>query len=550
MNKRPSALRVGLVLDGPEVPAWQAAAVETVLRSRSSEVALLAIEEEAPPATAGRAESGGLLYRLFKRLDRRLLGPRPHPHTPRSLSSLSSDLPTLRFRRESADGEVEFSMADVAALREAELDVLVNLGKQPLPTQLADVSRYGLWFLRHGGNSTEESLVGFWEVLRRQKVCRTELWALREPSGPELTLASTYTATHPLSPEKTRGRVFWKAGALIARELERLQALGSERYFEAALPGEGDAGQAAAAAMVAPGNLRMAWSAAGHGLRYLGRKLEATFFTRQWVLLYRLGPEASKSLREYQMIVPPRDRFWADPHVVRRDDRHYVFFEEYPFATGKGVISLVVIDADGTRSTPVTVLERPYHLSYPFLLEWEGQLYMVPETAGNGTIEAYRCVKFPDQWELDSTLMSAVEHYDPTLLQHGGKWWLFVTGPAHEGAHENDELLLYYGESPIGDDWTRHPKNPIVSDARRARPAGPLFVEAGQLHRPSQDCTGGYGSGVRFNRVLKLNTEEYEEQEVAVVSGDPRRRIAGVHSFAMGDGIALFDAKWSRGRWQ
>ena len=39
----------------------------------------------------------------------------------------------------------------------------------------------------------------------------------------------------------------------------------------------------------------------------------------------------------------PADRFWADPHVVERDGRYWVFLEEWIYATQKGHIAVLEI---------------------------------------------------------------------------------------------------------------------------------------------------------------------------------------------------------------
>ncbi len=73
-----------------------------------------------------------------------------------------------------------------------------------------------------------------------------------------------------------------------------------------------------------------------------------------------------------EVIEPPKDSFLADPFVIARDGKNYVFVEEYPYREGKGVISVLEIDPDGRIGTVQRVLERPYHLSYPFVFEHEG----------------------------------------------------------------------------------------------------------------------------------------------------------------------------------
>src|SRR5205814_1175218 len=100
-------------------------------------------------------------------------------------------------------------------------------------------------------------------------------------------------------------------------------------------------------------------------------------------------------------LIPPKDRFWADPFPIKVEGRHYLFFEELPYATGKGHLCAIPVDANGAVGDAVKVLETDCHLSYPFPFEWENQLYMMPETGNRKTVEVYRCERFPDVWRLD-----------------------------------------------------------------------------------------------------------------------------------------------------
>src|SRR5206468_2586273 len=92
----------------------------------------------------------------------------------------------------------------------------------------------------------------------------------------------------------------------------------------------------------------------------------------QWILLFRFGEHPADSLRDFVPLVPPKDRFWADPHVIHRDGKYYVFLEELLFDAEKGHISVLVIDNNGVRGAPQKVLERDYHLSYPSVFEHAG----------------------------------------------------------------------------------------------------------------------------------------------------------------------------------
>ena len=119
-----------------------------------------------------------------------------------------------------------------------------------------------------------------------------------------------------------------------------------------------------------------------------------------------------------------RRRYFADPFVFEEGGAAYVFCEEYPYATGKGVISVFALDDEGNPGPPRVVLERPYHLSYPFVFRHDGAIWMMPESGQNRTLELYRADAFPFRWTLDRVLMSGVEIADATPFVWDGEWWL------------------------------------------------------------------------------------------------------------------------------
>ena len=82
---------------------------------------------------------------------------------------------------------------------------------------------------------------------------------------------------------------------------------------------------------------------------------------------------------------------------------------------------------NGPVGTPVPVLEEPYHLSYPFVFAREGAVWMVPESSINGTVDLYRATAFPGGWVKEATLLSGLTAGDVTLLEQGGRWWMFAT---------------------------------------------------------------------------------------------------------------------------
>lgn len=235
----------------------------------------------------------------------------------------------------------------------------------------------------------------------------------------------------------------------------------------------------------------------------------------QWCLLVGRGLDparAAPALAQLRPILPPADRFWADPFLCWQDGELHIFCEEYLRGSRHGRISLLRLDADlQPRGPSQPVLSEDRHLSYPFLFRWQGQLYMVPETARSGTIDLYRCTAFPLGWVREYSLIGGLEAADATLFEHAGRWWLFCAVRDRRG-HINEALHAFHADSPISRHWTPHAANPIVRDFARGRPGGSVWRDpAGRLLRPGQDCVPRYGQGLGLYLIDHLSPWQYRE---------------------------------------
>lgn len=257
---------------------------------------------------------------------------------------------------------------------------------------------------------------------------------------------------------------------------------------------------------------------AAEGLaRQVARRLYALCFHRpQWRVGWRrlAGPDLI-DLRHHPeggWIDLPDDgrRFYADPFAIARDGDVTLFVEEFDYRRGKGVISAVRFAADGPQGRPEPVLELETHLSYPFVFEADGQVWMIPESHASGTIDLYRATAFPRGWVHERVLVDGVVASDATLLHHGGRWWLFATVRAGGGSY-SDTLHLWHAPDFRGP-WTPHRHNPVLIDVGSARAAGAIVERDGALIRPVQDCRGGYGAALGLARILRLDEGGYAQQ--------------------------------------
>ena len=227
------------------------------------------------------------------------------------------------------------------------------------------------------------------------------------------------------------------------------------------------------------------------------------------------------------------------------------------FSVGRGHISVLTVDSQCNYDEAVPVIKHPYHMSYPFIFNYRDEMYMIPETGESGTIQLYRCVNFPYQWEFVKNLMEDVFAVDTNVMEVDGRWWMFTT--IRESDHTDclDQLQIFHADSPLSDQWQPHVNNPVSRDVRTARLAGEFFQHDGKLLRPSQNGSYHYGWGMKISEVVQLDEDEYIEKEVRAIEPGWHWSVIATHTFNQLNGMFASDARvlrprlmrWIRNRW-
>jgi hypothetical protein len=220
--------------------------------------------------------------------------------------------------------------------------------------------------------------------------------------------------------------------------------------------------------------------------------------------------------------------FVADPFMLRIQSLWYMFFEVLNAANKRGEIGYAV-SSDGLHwRYQHIVLREPFHLSYPYVFQWNEGIYMIPETLKANAIRIYRANSYPERWEFLADVIPGA-HADPSIFCFQNRWWLF----ASPVPHHQDTLLLYSAETPMGP-WKAHPCNPIIAGNKQiARPGGRVLPWENGLIRFTQDCYPTYGRQVRAFQIEELTLAVYREREVAqspvLVPGEFAWNAAGMH---------------------
>lgn len=277
--------------------------------------------------------------------------------------------------------------------------------------------------------------------------------------------------------------------------------------------------------------------------RSLAARLERLVRTPpNWAVAWRTDETGDGALptiagRPWQRLVDDGGRFYADPFAVRYGGRTVLFVEEFPFATQKGLISAVELGTNGPIGTPRPVIETDCHLSYPFIFEEDGALYMIPESSGRRKVELWRVVNFPDNWERAAVLIDDIDLGDATLFRANGRYYLFGTVRPHWGSSW-DGLAIFTAERLTGR-WAPLFAGPAKVDVSSARPAGRMFSLGTDIVRPFQDSVGGYGAGLGFARVDRLDASGYAETKLMALR--PAPPLSGLHTYNRGGGFEVID---------
>jgi hypothetical protein len=242
--------------------------------------------------------------------------------------------------------------------------------------------------------------------------------------------------------------------------------------------------------------------------------------------------------------------FVADPFMIQHDGYWSIFFEVFDAVTRRGSIGLAQSQDLRSWQYRQIVIREALHLSYPHVFEADGTHHMVVETLGRGCVSLYRADRFPTDWTFVVPLISG-EYADPTIVQHDGRWWLFVCASPY--AHD---VLQLFSAASLDGEWREHPASPLITgDARRARPGGRIIQLDGKLIRYAQDCVPNYGSGLRAFSIETLTDRAYSEREFpeSPVRRPPAQAWSrggmhhvDAHCLAPGNWVACVDG-WSVG---
>ena len=266
------------------------------------------------------------------------------------------------------------------------------------------------------------------------------------------------------------------------------------------------------------------------------------FFLREWQVAYRKKPLGSiMTDRETPFFCIPNTRRYtaADPFLFTEKGVTYLFAEIYDKKEKLGKIGYAVFD--GERFSPwKIVISEPYHLSYPNIFRWNGEIYIIPEANESWTLYAYKAVSFPDTWGKCNPILTDRRLVDTTFLDYDDLHLMFT----YDIADAFRKKLYLYSVNETGE-AKPYVSDSISDDDATARPGGNFFRYQGDVIRVSQDCAGDYGVAVVFSRLTACSPEHYAEKPVLRLSPADisvnKRFITGLHTYNANETMEVID---------
>lgn len=553
-----SKLRVGILINDYMIPAWSYKMFQQINSSHYAEIVLIVKNDSVSQNTRKSfferflLNFSSIIYSLYFKLDKKLYGPKHNAFYPKNIknifdSNIINVTPNKTKYRDIINDE------DIARIEQENIDVFIRSGFRILSGEILNVAKYGLWSFHHADNAVNRGgPPGIWEMLENIKETGVTLQICSEDLDNGQILFKSFSRTISTSLILNKNNFYWKALSFIPNKMRELYELGEDKFYSNVdkLNSDPIFYSNPLYQQKNIGNIKMIFFLLRKIYKDTGNVISKIIYLKQWILLFKISESnsISKTFYRFKKMIPPTDRFWADPFVKEKDGKFYIFIEELMYDANKGHISVITMDEKGNVSEPVKVLEKSYHLSYPFLIEDDGDLYMIPETKQNKTIELYKCIQFPYKWVYEKTLINNIEAVDTTVIVKNNKFWLFTNIAVNKGASNLEELYIFSADTLHSDKWISHVKNPVVSDVKKSRPAGGIFVHNNNLYRPSQNNTVTYGYGMKINKVLILNEFDYEEEVVSSIFPNWDTEIIATHTLNHDDKLTVIDGLLKRRR--
>nr|WP_223271267.1 hypothetical protein [Buttiauxella sp. B2] len=229
--------------------------------------------------------------------------------------------------------------------------------------------------------------------------------------------------------------------------------------------------------------------------------------------------------------------FQADPFIIEKDDKLYVFYEAFSFLNSKGILRCRTLNnnLDEIEDIKLEGFDAlKCHLSFPYLFYLDGNLFMIPESSERKEVILFKSTEFPVRWEKVKVLISDAEFTDNIYFTLDNTCYLISTTLKNE--------MVIHTASEILGEWKKI--NPLLKLCNyHHRGAGTPYSVNNKNYILTQECyPGSYGKSVFIKELVNINSSNFEEKLVANI--DPKiNNSEGIHTLNFSNSYIAYDTK-------
>ena len=535
-------MKIGIILDSIKAPWYIYDLVEWIKKNPNLKLEVLLIQnfDNKKKIIANRKFSKILdrfFFKIINLIERRLIYKKYPQHKKHflkyDLGKLELNQINVEIQKSNNEKYFEYSGETLEKIKKLNLDIIIRGGSGILKGEILNCSKFGIISFHHGDNLVNRGgPSGFWEVYEKNPKTGFTIQILNEKLD----------AGNVLKRGNFRTEQFYNLNDCILRERSNyyMKSTLEEICNSKNLPQFMENKPYYNRLYILP-NFK-------ESLSYLSNrifeKMKNYILDKIYNKVWHVGFNQQKvnefTFYNSKFLKNPKNSFLADPFVLEHNKENFIFVEEYNYIKKKGVISVYKISKNNSERIGIAI-EENFHLSFPYIFEFENNYYMVPETNEVNEIRLYKCDEFPLKWKYQKTIFSSIKAVDTMIFRFNNYWWLMSTF-SNTGHRSNSELQIFYTkDDPLTKDWISFKKNPVIIDPDKGRNGG-IFFDNDRLFRVSQSFGfNNYGKKISIQEVIELGPDKFIEEETYTIEAKFLNDLIGNHHLHSNNNFTVFD---------
>lgn len=247
--------------------------------------------------------------------------------------------------------------------------------------------------------------------------------------------------------------------------------------------------------------------------------------------------------------IPHIENYWfADPILFEHSGDIFLFVEAFNKLKNKGEIGFFEI-IDGKPVNYSTVIELDYHMSYPYVFNYNGDVYMIPESGNGNTLLLYKADQFPYKWKKLCCLIEG-QYRDSTIYRYKDSIYLFTYKRTDHNRYIWHKYTCYLYKLNM-ENFSLQLIEEYTDVSKELRPAGYVMESDDVIIHATQKCDRIYGEAITFWK-KKMTTCSWKDSDKIRTLSYENVMIEGegkpitIHTYSTAGGYEVIDYRLSQ----